>query len=173
MRDAWSTRFVVVSPDFSVAHGFESHEGARTAALAFGDGASVVDTMAQPYHPALETVADGELAMVGFGAFDFRAGVDLNLIEAARKGHPALVRAFLAKGADANATDVTGANALLWGVAGGSADVLRILLLAGADPARPDRAGVTAADLALARNRADLFGLLSRASGAASARGNL
>lgn len=97
-------RCSVRSPDGRAIAGFDQPESAKQAALAYGDGAQVVDTMAQAYHPMLQEVSGGELDYAGFGGWDTgRHGFDYDLIEAIKKGHVALVHAFLAKGASANA----------------------------------------------------------------------
>ena len=141
-------RFFTVSPDLEIAAGFENRAGAQAAALAFGDGAHVIDTMSQPYQPAVLEVAGGELIYVGYGSFDRRDGLDANIIEAAKKGYAPIVRAFLEKGADVNAAADNGATALHWAAAKGSADIAGVLLKAGADPRRTDANGLTALMLA-------------------------
>lgn len=107
-------RYYVRSPDGTAIAGFDQPESVRHAALQYGDGAMVVDTLAQAYHPMLQEVSGGELVYAGYGGWDTgRHGADRDLIEAIKKGHVALVHAFLAKGASANAKDHRGAPALL------------------------------------------------------------
>lgn len=136
-------RYVVVSPDQATAAGFDTPEGAETAALAFGDGAHVVDTEGTPYHPAVMKVEGGVLGYEGYGAVDGRASPDSNLIEGAKKGHEAVVRAFLARGGGADACDNNGGTALHWAVAGGSEAVIRMLIAAGAPVDATDGGGTT------------------------------
>jgi hypothetical protein len=144
-------RFYALSPDYVTAAGFENLAGAEAAAVAFGEGAHVVDTLSTTYTPAIYKVQEGELRLQGQGSFDHRHGLGANLIEAARKRIPPLVRALIAKGADPNASDPKGGTALHWAVAGGDFEVVRLLLEAGADPKRPDGGGLT--PLALARQK--------------------
>ena len=158
-------RFYVVSPDLATAAGFDAREAAEAAALAFGDGAHVVDTVSRPYQPAASRVENGEVRFVGFGSFDARLGLDACLIEAARKGYAPLVSAYLAKGANADAVDAGGSPAIVWAVAGGSPEVVRLLIGAGADPGRADGDGMTALRLAQQRRRSDLAAIV-RAAGA-------
>jgi hypothetical protein len=157
-------RFYVIPSDDRLVAGFERLEGAEAAALAFGEGTFVVDTEAPLYQPMLHRVENGVLAYLGFGGWGTKAGRDGGLIEAVRKGHPALVRAFLAKGADPDAADGQGGTALIWAVAVGREDVVRLLLAAGADPGRADDEGTTALALAERKDRAAIAGLL-RAAG--------
>ncbi|MCB2101107.1 MAG: ankyrin repeat domain-containing protein [Rhodobacterales bacterium] len=156
-------QFAVVPPDDRDVATFDTQAGAEAAALAFGEGTHVVDTLSGAYHPAVQVVEGGELGYVGFGSFDARLGDDGNLIEAARKGEPAILRAFLARGADPNATDAKGGTVLHWAVAKGNARVVGLLLAAGADPARPDAQGTTPRDLAAKRGRDALVALLDGA----------
>lgn len=162
VMEAWRKRFFVVSPDHAHAAGYENHAGAEAAALAFGEGAHVVDTMAQPYHPALEKVEEGRLAIVGFGAFDFRDGPAANLTEAVRKGILPAIRAWLAKGADANHPGIRGETPLHWAVGTGNAEAVALLLAAGADPGRPDAAGLTPLALAEEKDRRAIVAMLKR-----------
>ena len=106
MADA--RRYYVRSPDGHVIAGFDHLLDAQAAALAQGDGACLIDTQAQAYHPMAEEVTGGALEFVGVGGWDTgRFGLDRDLIEAIKKGHVAIVHAFLAKGADADAVDAT------------------------------------------------------------------
>ncbi len=159
-------RFFTVSPDLETAAGFENRVGAETAALAFGDGAHVIDTLSNPYQPAVQEVAGGELRYVGYGSFDRRDGLDANIIEAAKKGYAPIVRAFLEKGADVNAAADNGATALHWAAARGGADVVRVLLKAGADTSRPDGNGLTALMLAEKKGHGEVAELIRKYSGA-------
>ncbi len=160
-------RHYVRSPDGRAMFGFESTEAAETAARAYGEGAHVVDTLAQAYKPMLQEIRGGELVISGFGGWDTgRFGLDRDLIEGIKKGHVAIAHAFLAKGADANARDGHDGPALHWAVAGGRAETVKLLLDQGADPQARDAEGQTALDLAKARNRDEIAELL-RGAGAA------
>jgi hypothetical protein len=159
-------RYYVRSPDGSAIAGFDQLESAKHAALAYGDGAFLVDTLAQAYYPMLQQVSGGEIIYAGFGGWDTgRHGLDYDLIEAIKKRHVALVHAFLAKGASANAKDRRGAPALLWAVGGGKADCVRLLLDFGAEANAKDAEGICALALARRKNKADLQDIL-RAAGA-------
>jgi ankyrin repeat protein len=160
-------RYVIISPDLATAAGFENLAGAEAAALAFGDGAHVVDTSGTPYHPAVMAVEKGVLEYVGFGSFDSRLGLDANLIWAARKGHPAIVKAFLARGADPAAADDDGGTALHWAVAASSADAVRLLIGAGAPVDTADVRGTTPLALAERKGRDEIARVLKEAGAAA------
>jgi hypothetical protein len=157
-------RYYVRSPDGRAIFGFESSEAAETAARAYGEGAHVVDTLAQAYRPMLQEMRGGELVISGFGGWDTgRFGLDRDLIEAIKKGHVAIPHAFLAKGADANARDSHGGPALHWAVAGGRPETVKLLLDEGADPSARDAEGQSALDLAKARGRQEIAELLRQA----------
>ncbi len=55
-------RYYVRSPDGRAIFGFESTEAAETAARAYGEGAHVIDTLAQAYRPMLQEMRGGALA---------------------------------------------------------------------------------------------------------------
>ena len=154
-------RFYVRAPDGAAIAGFDQPESAAQAALAYDDGAHVIDTMAQAYHPMLQQVSGGALVYAGYGGWDTgRHGADHDLIEAIKKGHVALVHAFLAKGASANAKDRRGAPALLWAIGSGHIDCVRLLLKSGADANVRDAEGLGALALARRKNKADLLEIL-------------
>ena len=157
-------RYFVRAPDGRAIFGFETAEAAATAAREYGDGAHVIDTLAQAYLPMLQELRGGELVISGFGGWDTgRFGLDRDLIEAIKKGHVAIVHAFLAKGADPNARDKHGGPALHWAVGGGKAEIVRLLLDEGADATARDGAGQSALDLAEARGKGEIAALLRRA----------
>ena len=167
---AEARRYYVRSPDGRAIFGFDTQQAARAAALEYGDGALVVDTLAQAYHPMLQESAGGEIVYAGYGGWDTgRFGVDRDLIEGIKKGHAAIVQAFLAKGADVNARDGGGGPALHWAVGGGRTEIVELLLDHGADVAARDSHGQTALDLAVKRDRTELAALLK--AGAAGAAG--
>ena len=157
-------RYYVRSPDGRAIYGFDDLDGARTAALAYGEGAHIIDTLAQAYVPMLHEVMGGEIVYAGYGGWDTgRFGVDRDLIEAIKKGHVALVHAFLAKGADANARDRNGGPALHWAVGGGKPDIVALLLAHGADVGARDHNGLLAREIAKRRGRDEIVALLENA----------
>ena len=102
-------RYFVRSPDGKMIAGFELREAAEYVALEYGDGACLVDTLAQAYYPMAQGVEDGALAYLPVGGWDSgRFGLETDLIEAIKKGHAGIVHAFLAKGADPGARDAHG-----------------------------------------------------------------
>ncbi len=153
-------RFYSVSPDGKIVAGFDFRAGAETAAVAFGDGAHVIDTASSAYQPAVSMVEGGEMVIAGYGSFDARDGLEKNLIEAIKKGFAPTVRAFLAKGADANAVDANGGTALIWAAAKGSGEIAAILIEAGADVNKADHGGMTPLKLAEKKNKETVAALL-------------
>ncbi len=61
-------RFFVLSPDASRSDSFDSRGGAETAALAWGEGAHIVDTVAQIYHPIAQCIENGAPMYLEHGA---------------------------------------------------------------------------------------------------------
>lgn len=158
-------RYYVRPPDGRAIHGFDKVEAAEFVALEYGVGAAMVDTLAQAYMPMLQEVAlvDGKPAlMLGpIGGWDTgRFGADRDLIEAIKKGHVALVHAFLAKGASANARDEKGGGALHWAAGRGVPAIIALLLSHGADPAMRDASGHLPLDIAESRGRGEAAALL-------------
>jgi hypothetical protein len=163
-----SFRFFVRAPGGRAIFGFANIEGARTAALAYGEGAFVVDTLAQAYMPMLQETREGELVYAGYGGWDTgRFGLERDLVEGIKKGHVAIVHAFLAKGAPADACDRNGAPALLWAVGGGKREIVELLLAEGAEVNARDTEGRSALRVAEARGRKEIAALL-RAKGGES-----
>jgi hypothetical protein len=161
-------RYYVRSPDGRAIYGFDRLEAATTVALEYGVGAALVDTLAQAYHPMLQDVqaTNGakELVYGAIGGWDTgRFGVDRDLIEAIKKGRAAVVHAFLAKGADANARDAHGGPALHWAAARGKAEIIDLLIKAGADVKARDDKGQSALDIARTRGADDVVQMLARA----------
>ncbi|KAB2919286.1 MAG: ankyrin repeat domain-containing protein [Hyphomicrobiaceae bacterium] len=162
-------RYYVRSPDGRAIFGFDRLEAAVGVALEYGAGAALVDTMAQAYHPMVQEMrprADGskELFYLPIGGWDTgRFGADRDMIEGIKKGHPAIVHAFLAKGASANAVDTKGGPALHWAAARGNAEVVKLLLAHGADINARDGKGQTALDVAVAKNKTAIRDLLKAA----------
>ncbi len=158
-------RYYVRAPDGRAIYGFDKAEAAEFVALEYGVGAAMVDTLAQAYMPMLQEVAllDGKPALVlgPIGGWDTgRFGPDRDLIEAIKKGHVALVHAFLAKGASANARDANGGGALHWAAGRGVPAIVALLLAHGADPAMRDASGRRPLDIADSRGRAEVAALL-------------
>ena len=162
-------RYFVRSGDGRAIHGFARLEAASLAAIEHGVGAHLVDTLAQAYFPIVQEVAlaasgEKELTYLPFGGWDTgRFGHDRDLIEAIKKGHVAIVHAFLAKGASANARDAKGGPALHWAAGRGVADVVRLLIRSGADVRALDAGGKSALDIARGKGRAEIADILERA----------
>ena len=76
------------------------------------------------------------------------------LIDAAKAGDATAVRALLAKGADANATDADGSTALHWAVENDDAELTSALLAAGARPRVANRHGIAPLHLAATNGNA-------------------
>ncbi len=153
-------RFISISPDWASVDGFDNLAGAEAAALAYGDGAYVVDTESNPYQPAVQAVEQGLLTYVGHGSFDYRQGLEENLIEAVKRGATAAALAFLARGANPNAADIAGGTALIWAVARDDGDIVEILLKAGADVKLVDIKGLSPLKLAEDKGRFEIVKLL-------------
>lgn len=159
-------RYFVRSPDGKAIYGFDRVEAAETAALAYGDGAFIVDTLAKSYQPMLSEVMGGEVRIAGISGWDTgKPGrLDHDFIEAAKK-HIALAEAFLEKGANVNAADANGGTALHWAVGGNKPEIAELLLARGASAAAADGAGQTPLQLATRLKRAKLIPLLEKATG--------
>ena len=157
-------RYYVRSPDGRAIFGFDNTEGARTAALAYGDGCFVIDTQAKAYSPMLQETVDGDLVVAGYGGWDTgRFGFDRDFVESIKKGHVAIVHAFLASGAQVNARDHHSGPALHWAVGGGKPEIVELLLDRGADVSAQDSQGQTALQIADTRGRTDIAELLKQA----------
>lgn len=172
-KSARTYRFYVRSKDGRAIYGFDTQQAAETAALAYGAGALIIDTMAQAYIPMLHEVIetkneksgeDLEIVYAGYGGWDTgRFGVDRDLIEGIKKGHVAIVEAFLAKGADVNARDKAGGPALHWAVGGGKLGIVSLLIERGADLSALDQHDQSALELARKRGRNAIIEALSAA----------
>lgn len=166
-------RYYVRSPDGRAIFGLDRLEAARAVALEYGPGAGLIDTMAQAYHPMLEEVRSGEggtmLVYAPIGGWDTgRFGPDRDLIEAIKKGAPAIVHAFLAKGASADAKDANGGSALHWAAARGNEAIVRLLIGHGADVSIRDSTGQTARGVAARKGHNEIDELLAAAGAPAS-----
>ncbi len=159
-------RYYTRSADGKAIYGFDRAEAAEAAALAFGEGAYVVDTLAKGYQPMLSEVIGGELLIAGLSGWDTgKPGqLDLDFIEAAKK-HIALAHAFLEKGANINAAGKDGGTALHWAVGGNKPDIVRLLLERGAKAAPVDTQGQTPLHIAQKKNRSDIVALIREAIG--------
>jgi ankyrin repeat protein len=82
------------------------------------------------------------------------------LLEAARQGNVARVRALVEARVDVNAATASGTTALMEAAAAGRNDVARVLIDAGADVDARDRLGRTALDVALRAGQAPMVRLL-------------
>lgn len=162
---AAAPRYFVRSPDGGDIAGYDGLGAARTAALDHGDGALIIDTLAGTYLPMLHQCRDGDVVYAGYGGWDTgRFGIDRDFIESIKKGHPAIVHAFIAKGADVNARDSAGGPALHWAVGGGKPEIVRLMLDHGADIRQTDRHGQTALELARKKGRIEVAAILERAA---------
>ena len=85
---------------------------------------------------------------------------DTRLVEAARDGGPAEVRALLAQGVPGHAVEADGTTALHWAVRADDPDTVRALLRAGAMPAAANRYGVTPLALAAVNGSAAVTAML-------------
>ena len=124
-----------------------------------------------PLHMAADDSLESVRALLAAGAEVDRANeVGMTpLMRAARAGMLPIVRALLEAGADARKRSVTGHGTLLWGVDPAftsegkrdKAEVMRVLLAAGADPEATDSHGETALDLAEKRLEHELAALVA------------
>ena len=164
-----SFRYWVRSPEGRAIFGFTRLEAASVAALDMPLGSHLIDTMAQAYFPLVQEVRPGsggdkELFYLPYGGWDTgRFGLDRDLIEGIKKGHVAIVHAFLAKGANANARDSQGGTALHWAAASGNRDIVQFLLRNGADAVAADGNRRTAAAVARGKGRSEIADLIEAA----------
>lgn len=101
-------------------------------------------------------------ALAACGAAQVPAGAPRSqeLVDAAKRGDAAAVRALLDGGADVDARDATGASALMLAVLYGDADLVKLLLERKADPNAANAMGATALHWAV-DNRAEVEALLA------------
>lgn len=157
-------RYYVRSPDGRMITGYDGPDAAKAVALEYGEGAVVVDTLARAYYPAAEEVIGGELLHAGVAGWNAgKSDPSRDLIEAIRKGHPAVVHAFLKKGSDPDSRDANDGTALHWAASRGNAEIARLLLDAGADMAATDGDGNTPLDVARSKGKGKLVELLDGA----------
>lgn len=148
--------------------GVDVLEAAHTVALEYGQGAQLVDTLAQAYHPMLQEVIEGKdgktLVYAPIGGWDTgRFTPERDLIEAIKKGSVAIAHAFIAKGASANAKDAKGGSALHWAVGRGNLDIVSLLIAQDADVNVRDAKNQTPLDVANTRGRTAIADLLRQA----------
>lgn len=155
-------RYYVAAADVAPA-GRDTLEAAIALARQYGEGTYIVDTLATPYFPMVQQIEKGEPVYLEYGAWPAPASPDQDLIEAAKKGCPAVVAAFLAKGADVNARGDRGRTALHWAVARRVPECVRQLIAAGADLDAADRDGMAALQLARSKNLPEIADLLAQA----------
>ena len=91
------------------------------------------------------------------------SGADLRVVEAARNGDTAVVRALVQKRADVKASEPDGTTALHWAVRAGDADLVALLIRAGAPVGATNRYGVTAVSLAASNGHAAILDALLKA----------
>jgi ankyrin repeat protein len=111
----------------------------------------------------VQRIEKGEPIYLEYGAWQTRTSLEQNLIEAAKKGYPPILRAFLAKGAEVDGRDSRGSTALIWAVARRVPESVRILIAAGSELDARDRAGMSALKLARAKKLTEIAELLERA----------
>ncbi|MEZ5840884.1 MAG: ankyrin repeat domain-containing protein [Hyphomicrobiales bacterium] len=161
---AQAYRYYVRSPDGRAIFGFDRQEPANAVAAEFGEGARLVDTLAQAYQPIAQEIRGGKLVLLPHGGWDTgRFSLDRDLLEAIKRTEVATVHAFLAKGASANARDAAGGTALHWAASKGRPEIVSLLLAHGADPAARDTDGDDPLSVATARGRAEAAALIERA----------
>ncbi len=154
-------RYFTRSPDGRVMYGFQSMQGAETAAKEYGNGACVVDTQALTYEPMVQIVKDGELVYFGVSGWNTNKLNDSeNMIEGIRNGNVAIVHAYIECGADASFVDKHGGTPLHWAAARGKKDIVELLLSHGASAKTCDADGETALDVAKAKKKVEIIDLL-------------
>ncbi len=158
------SRYFVRSPDGESIASYDRHEAAERAAISLGENAHVVDTLAPVYVPMIQRVVDGELQILGVGGWGAdRLSPEQNFLQAIKRKQVAIVHAFFARGADPDTHDESGKPAIIWAVASGRPEIVKILLEKGADPTVVDREGVTALSLAAERRETEIIGILESA----------
>ncbi|WP_457621183.1 ankyrin repeat domain-containing protein [Persephonella sp.] len=85
---------------------------------------------------------------------------DSMLISAAKDGDVKLLQLAIAKGADINTTDDRGGTALHWAVYYGHEDIVKILLLHGANPFLEDKNGISPYRLAQIKGKSEILDLI-------------
>ncbi len=156
-------RYYARSADGRAIYGFDSPQGAETAAREYGDGAVVIDTMALAYEPMVQTIRDGQLLYVGISGWNTnRLDENENMIEGIRNGNVAIVHAFVARGADVNFIDRHGGTPLHWAAAAGNREIIELLLDKGADRLARDRDGEMPLDIARQKKQKDIIEILSQ-----------
>lgn len=102
------------------------------------------------------------LALCGTAAAAGTTGADRALLEAARRGDAARVKALLREGANVNAANASGLTPLIEAAARGRTDVARLLIEGGADLDARHRELGTALDVAQRNAHRDVAQMLER-----------
>jgi len=154
-------QYFVRSANGQAIKGYADKDVADYVALEFGEGATIVDTLAATYKPLAEEVVGGKVRYMGVGGWGARTLSDnQNLIEAVKRKHLAAAHAYLELGADPNATDKNGGPVLHWAVASGQHDIIKLLLVKGASTDTTDVQGKSARDLAEQKGYTDIAALI-------------
>ena len=127
-------RFYIRSPDGRMIVGFDDLDAAGPVALDYGEGAHLVDTKAQAYHPiAQEAIVHAFLAK----------GADPNtkddngapaMLWALARGKADVVELLITYGADVNARDAAGTSALDRALERNKPALVELLQRAGSTP---------------------------------------
>jgi ankyrin repeat protein len=96
---------------------------------------------------------------------------DQRVVQAARSGDAATVRALIRQRADVNATEVDGTTALHWAAWAGDADLVTALLRAGASASAANRYGMTPLLVAASNGHAPIVDALLKGGAPAAAAG--
>jgi ankyrin repeat protein len=91
------------------------------------------------------------------------AGVDLRLVDAAKRRDPSAVRTLLREGVDVNVPEPDGTTALAWAAHRDDREVAALLIRAGADPKVANHYGVTPLSLACTNRSAAMVEMLLKA----------
>ena len=91
---------------------------------------------------------------------------DRRLIDAAKQGNKASVRALLKEKVPVNATATDGTTALHWATRAGDIETVKLLLRDGADVRVADRYGITPLKLAAENGSAEMMAILLKAGAA-------
>jgi len=154
-------RYFVRSADGESTALYGDREEADRQALAYGEGAHLVDTQAPAYVPMIQQVVDGELRILGVGGWGAdRLSVGQNFLQAIKRKQLPIVHAFLAAGANPDARDDHDRPAIIWAVASGRPEIVEFLLERGANPNATDPDGTTALSLAAERRASRIIEIL-------------
>jgi uncharacterized protein len=123
-----------------------------------------VEPVEQVCRPAVGWIATGVLisSLILCGALHAVAA-DLGVVDAARGGDAAAVRAGLARGANVNAAEADGTTALHWAAYRNDGEIVELLIRAGADPRTANRYGVRPLSLACLNGATPIIKMLLEA----------